>query len=175
MIQTKTEEKIERTLLDILKNNKYGDIYVKDICEKANVNRSTFYKHYNDINDLIVKTQNKLNDKLTQIYSPHKVCTLQTFENLFDFLYNHQNFYRTYFLINKNTYNEINTIFNSNSFFDTQNNQYDESTISYQMSFFAGGLKAVSRQWILLGCKESPKVIAQMIFDEYKTKIDTKC
>ena len=50
-------EKIETAFLTLILNHKYEDITISDICKQADVNRSTFYCHYDDINDLIIKIE----------------------------------------------------------------------------------------------------------------------
>ena len=44
----KTEELIRNTFLELLAQKEFTDISVKEITEKARINRSTFYKHYED-------------------------------------------------------------------------------------------------------------------------------
>ena len=49
-------------LVEILNKKEYEYITVKEICEKAGVNRSTFYLHYETIDDLLnetIENQNK--------------------------------------------------------------------------------------------------------------------
>ena len=55
-----SSDKIETAFLTLLLNHKYEDITISQICEQANINRSTFYCHYSDINDLIIKIENKV-------------------------------------------------------------------------------------------------------------------
>ena len=44
----KTEELIRNTFLELLAQKEFTDISVKEITEKGRINRSTFYKHYED-------------------------------------------------------------------------------------------------------------------------------
>jgi len=44
----KTKKALFKALMDLLKNNSFEEIKVSDICNKALINRSTFYAHYND-------------------------------------------------------------------------------------------------------------------------------
>ena len=45
-------------------------------------------------------------------------------------------------------------------------NQYSQYE-TLKFTFFVGGLKSLLKQWILLGCREKPKDLAKIIFDEY--------
>lgn len=48
-----TARLMDEALLFLLEKRDYSFITVKDICQKAGVNRSTFYLHYETINDLL--------------------------------------------------------------------------------------------------------------------------
>ena len=44
----RTYKLLSESLLDLLSENKFEDISVTDICEKAMIHRTTFYKHFED-------------------------------------------------------------------------------------------------------------------------------
>jgi len=44
---------LQEALIKILEQKKLSEISVLELCEKANVNRTTFYKYYRDISDLL--------------------------------------------------------------------------------------------------------------------------
>ena len=48
-----TAEKMDKAFLDLLQRKDFSFITVKEICEKAGVNRSTFYLHYETVGDLL--------------------------------------------------------------------------------------------------------------------------
>ena len=47
------DKKLKTTFLDLLNTMEFEKITVKIICEKAQVNRSTFYAHYSDIYEIM--------------------------------------------------------------------------------------------------------------------------
>jgi len=55
---------IQNALLDILEEKDLGSISVTEVCEKADVNRGTFYKYYRDIDDLYDTIEDKFVDDL---------------------------------------------------------------------------------------------------------------
>ena len=57
---TKTQKKFEETLLKLMKSKKFETITVNDITELADVNRSTFYRHYLDKYDLLEKIEDNI-------------------------------------------------------------------------------------------------------------------
>ena len=48
-----TASKMDEAFLDLLSKKDFAYITVKEICDKAGVNRSTFYLHYETVADLL--------------------------------------------------------------------------------------------------------------------------
>ena len=48
-----TAARMDETFLELLEKKDFAYITVKELCEKAGVNRSTFYLHYETMNDLL--------------------------------------------------------------------------------------------------------------------------
>ena len=56
----KTEYVLVNSLAALMHSKNIKDISVKELCEYANVNRGTFYLHYNDIYDMLDTIENTL-------------------------------------------------------------------------------------------------------------------
>src|SRR5215472_13070850 len=52
----KTEELLHRALASLIREKDYDSIVVKEILDRANVGRSTFYMHFRDKDDLLVSS-----------------------------------------------------------------------------------------------------------------------
>lgn len=50
---------MKEAYLKILSNKQSSNITVKEICENAQINRSTFYLHYNEPNDILKELENE--------------------------------------------------------------------------------------------------------------------
>jgi len=50
---TKTKETIKQSLFYLMHNKYFGDITVSELCKQAQISRSTFYAHYNNVNECI--------------------------------------------------------------------------------------------------------------------------
>ena len=48
--------KMQKSLISLLDKKEFDKITVKEICENAHVNRSTFYLHYDNVNDFLAET-----------------------------------------------------------------------------------------------------------------------
>ncbi len=70
-----TKSVIRQALFDLMEDNPVNKITVTDICKEADINRSTFYAYYEDVNELLSAIQNELFENV--------VLSLST-ENWFD-------------------------------------------------------------------------------------------
>jgi len=56
---TTAQNSIERALISLLDTNELYELSVKEICQIANVARSTFYAYYNGIDDCVTEIENR--------------------------------------------------------------------------------------------------------------------
>ncbi len=165
-----TEEKIEKAFLTLLHFKTLNSIFVKDICFEAGINRSSFYAHYTDINDLMIKLETKLSKEIAKIFSMPKVYQNEDFVKLFEFLQSKKEFYQAYFQSNEIGFlsqKDFKNLSGKHANFLSITNNYSKVETYYHLAFFAGGLQAISKMWLTSGCKESPKQMADIIFKEY--------
>ncbi len=55
-----TKKKLTNSLLVLINEKKIKDITVLELCKNANINRTTFYKYYKDIDDIVLKIEESL-------------------------------------------------------------------------------------------------------------------
>ena len=60
----KTRAQLRQGLAELLKEKSIKEITVKELVEKVDINRSTFYLHYTDIYDMMEKIENELTGRL---------------------------------------------------------------------------------------------------------------
>ena len=58
---------MNEAFLELLEKKDFAYITVKEICEKAGVNRSTFYLHYETINDLLEESAQHIIDQFGSV------------------------------------------------------------------------------------------------------------
>ena len=61
-----SQEKIEKTFLQLIQKKNISEISVSTICEIAKLNRSTFYANYVDVYDLVEKVKNRMADEFAE-------------------------------------------------------------------------------------------------------------
>ena len=72
----KTRRVIRQCLTELLKTKRIQDITVREISEKADINRGTFYLHYRDIFDLMEQIENELLEELEDVLNHFKSSDL---------------------------------------------------------------------------------------------------
>lgn len=75
-----TKMVIEEAFLKLLRDKPATKITVTELCLLADINRATFYKHYQDVPDLMEKIESRIFEKLRE------ALTLPTIEDLEGFL-----------------------------------------------------------------------------------------
>lgn len=72
---------MDEAFLELIEKKDFAYITVKEICEKAGVNRSTFYLHYETVGDLLAESAQHIIDEFVT-YMPHD--TVEFLEKLQD-------------------------------------------------------------------------------------------
>lgn len=64
-----TAARMDEAFLELLEQKEFAYITVKEICERAGVNRSTFYLHYETIDDLLSESVEYMNGQFLSYFS----------------------------------------------------------------------------------------------------------
>lgn len=167
-----SSEKIETAFLSLLTKYKYDEISISQICKQADVNRSTFYCHYDDINDLIIKIESKFAKETADIFNFGERRSHEAMVEMFTFVQNNKYFYKAFLNIPYITYAERNTKIECLE--NVAKNSDIKSSIDmglfYRGSFFGAGIKEMCRIWIERDCKETPEQMAALLLEEYKNR-----
>lgn len=73
-----TRKVIEDSFLQLLCHKHVSKITVTELCQMAQINRATFYKHYADVQRLLEKLEERLFDQIRAAFTDHAV-SLETF------------------------------------------------------------------------------------------------
>ena len=171
---------MDEALILLLEKKEYSYITIKEICQKAGVNRSTFYLHYETIDDLLSEcieyVGNKINKKFSNKVINKQVIKDSSLEDLLlvtpeyllpylEFLkenkaiykiaYSQPNVFKEQYVVNhlhKNIFEPI-----LNRFLVPKNEQ------KYMMSFYLSGMGALMIEWIKNDCKEDIQTIINIL------------
>ena len=170
----RTEAHLREVLLDLLKQKPLEKITVREICELAQINRSTFYAHYEDIYDMARKSELEMAKGLGEHFrttvDADNFLSLQVAERFFDYVQENREFYRYY--LGHLDQNLIETGFDyiRKSFVTPYSQRFgllSEKWIVYYSDVFLYGLVAVIRRWLENDCRESPIEMARCILNAF--------
>lgn len=162
----KTHQALITSFSDLLQTKSFEQITVQDLCAKANVRRSTFYRHFNDKYDLLNHVVGTLIDHFRKLYLPdiNPDNPRQFFEKLMrdvlTFIHDNKDIVRS--VITLNFYGEVYTIFYEQIYkavqkqieFDRQSGQFYVDVTIYG-EFLTGGILSVITNWIQHGQQQS--------------------
>lgn len=162
----KTHQALITSFSDLLQTKSFEQITVQDLCAKANVRRSTFYRHFNDKYDLLNHVFGTLIDHFRELYLPdiNPDNPRQFFEKLMrdvlTFIHDNKDIVRS--VITLNFYGEVYTIFYEQIYkavqkqieFDRQSGQFYVDVTIYG-EFLTGGILSVITNWIQHGQQQS--------------------
>ncbi|MBQ7105784.1 MAG: TetR/AcrR family transcriptional regulator [Bacilli bacterium] len=162
----KSQEQIEKIFLQLIQKKNIDEISVSTICDKANLNRSTFYSNYIDIYDLAEKIKQQMEIEFAQFQLSNNAKQDENgYLSMFRYIKDNQIFFKTYFKLE-----EISKSLPTQYRVELAEKYYDNKFIDYHIEFFRAGLNAIIKKWLNNGCKETPEEINEIITSEYKNK-----
>lgn len=173
---------MNHALLLLLDKKDLEFITVKEICKKAGVNRSTFYLHYENINDLVAETIENISKQFYNSF-PNKNILLKNFnskpaEEMFlitpEYIIPYLNFIKKniklYRVIHSNpllfkvdfTYQKMREeiFYPILSKFNIKNDKKP-----YILGFYTRGIFEIINEWISQNCKDSVETITNIIIE----------
>ena len=169
-----TASYMDEALLVLLEKKDYDFITVKEVCQTAGVNRSTFYLHYEKMDDLLEETvsyvNNKFMDKLSligEVQDPTKVIltTDKYLRPYLSFIKENKKIYRLMhdkpylFHIDKITNRLYKDIFD----IALTNFKVKEEEKKYIFSFYAEGVMGIIKRWLEEDCNDEIDLIIGII------------
>ena len=158
-----TEDKIQKSFLLLLENKQINEISVNDICRLAHISRPSFYSHYDDINDLIIKIEYEKSTYIGTILTTPNPLSINDFIKYLSYVKANKNFYTAYFKcenishISKHMMEQYISI----------NQMNNTPLLRYHMLFFMAGLKAIVFDWLNKNCPESVEQMSQVLMEQY--------
>ncbi len=176
-----TATKMDLALISLLKKKPFEYITVREICETAGVNRSTFYLHYETISDLLNETARYLlDDFLTYFNTDTKSAVLNLKDRSLDELIFIGDEYLTPYLTYIKDHKEVfkvalaqNKILGFEdvykrmfeNIFDPilDRFHYPSDIRPYVMMYYLNGINAIVVEWLKNGCVKSIDEISKII------------
>ena len=176
-----TAVKMDLALISLLKKKPFEYITVSEICKNAEVNRSTFYLHYETIGDLLNETARYLlNDFLSYFSSDTQSiaynlmsCNLNELVFICDeylvpyltYIKENKEVFKTALLHNKTFgFDDVYERMYQNIFNPILNRfDYPVSDRKYVMMYYLNGITAVVNEWLKDDCNKPIESISKII------------
>ena len=161
---------LKESLLKLMTDKPINKITIKEICELADVNRGTFYAHYNDQYDLLRQIQDEFADEVKELKEKKETKVMSSVEMITELV--------SYFGEQRSL---CKIIFNTTGDYELINKLMDNAYVSFldewrqklknvsetQMEmlymFISNGSAAIIRHWVLGDMEETPKEVAKFI------------
>lgn len=180
-----TAQRMDRAFLALLAEKDFEYITVKELCQCAGVNRSTFYLHYETLGDLLNESVERTIEEFVRRFHDAdlsqklKTCPLdelflitpQYLLPYFSYIQENQRLFRTmverssslglqkkYQHLFQNIFDPILARF-----------QVPLKDRKYTMTFYIHGIVAIVMEWLENGCPESVEEIAQLVMGMIRT------
>jgi AcrR family transcriptional regulator len=176
-----TAARMDEAFLELIEKKDFAYITVKEICEKAGVNRSTFYLHYETVDDLLEECSRHIIDRFVEFMPydtveflkklqerPLKELYLITPEYLTPYLTyikEHRRIFRT-------TVEQASTLRMNDAYTDLNRHiltpilnrfRVPPEDQKYMMSFYINGIMAIISEWLKDDCREPIEHIISVI------------
>lgn len=161
-----TKMVLRESILDLLKDKTINQISITELCKIADINRNTFYKHYNTPYDLICEMEdeifNKLMDSIKDIENVNDIIlascrTLESDKKMSLIIFSETD---TSSLLSKALSSFRNKDINANK---NSEEVIQQSLLEKIYLFGEQGTIALMKDWVLGGFKESAESIAEII------------
>ncbi len=164
-----TRKVIEESFISLMQQKPVNKITVKEVCEKAQINRATFYKHYLDCYDLLEQIESDALDHFDEMFAAMEENGLQpTLEMLLGVLKENAELFAV--LSRHGLEDHFSHRIAGHCFRHMEHTlqlepglEGSEEKKKMAYAFLAGGAGALIEYWIRSGYQGSPEQVAQTI------------
>lgn len=172
---------MDQALINLLDKKDLEYITIKEICQTAGVNRSTFYLHYDNINELLQEAFEMIYKDFSQSFKDNDIYKQIKTSNAKDLIFIKPEYILPYLNFVKRNLRILKTIrkkpkfFNTDVFYSKMYNDIFFPIVSkfnipkdskpYILNFYTKGLYGIIDQWIATDCKDSVECITSIIID----------
>lgn len=168
----RTKQLIKQSLIELMHEKPFKDITVKDITERADLNRGTFYLHYVDIYDLLSKIEDETLQAIEEMMLDYR-CKInmpscyELLDELFSYIEDNRDLFEV--LLHSQSegifLNKLQYLIKTMGL-DLMNMIYKDTSrphYCYFLSFVLNGVLGVTEQWFNNGMDMSSAEMATMI------------
>lgn len=178
-----TAIRMDEALIDLLEKKDFEYITIKEICDTAGVNRSTFYLHYENTSDLLEETTRYIIDRHLSYYEKDKQGLSFQLEHgrrdeLLFITDEYLTPYLTFIKENQRLFKVAIKEFHSMNMDEVYGKMFEhifspilarfcvpKEEHSYVMKFYLTGVFAIVMEWLNKNCSDDIKTVIKVITD----------
>lgn len=167
----KTKEILTHIFIDLLKKHPIEKITVKELCDLADINRSTFYIHYHDIYELLEDVENNCLreiDHLISTISCHDFPPEQVTKMILEYIYQRKELLSLFILkMNEHAFwqqidKKLFVLFRQKIIRNYQiPKEMPADELDDTILFLISGFYAIYRKWLIHNCQEDIDILVQ--------------
>ena len=176
-----TAVRFNKALLSLLEQKPFEYITISEICKRAEVNRSTFYLHYENTGDLLKETTTYVLDKFSSYFSIDAERIVAQFANcdLEDLNFVNEKYLHPYLSFIKDNQRVFLAVLSQPTTFDSKaifqrlfdnifnpildRFHYPRDEQNYVMMFYLNGITAIITEWLKHGCQKRIEDVSAII------------
>lgn len=173
----------DQTLIKLLEKKELNYISIKEICSCAGVNRSTFYLHYETINDLLNETISYITNKLIENYdiSPDTFIKQIHTADKEDLILINKTYLKPFIIFIKDYKNIFLSAFQNSGTLMTKDKYHNlnkyildpiltkfkvkEDEKKYLINFYLDGIFGIIKTWVLNDCNDDVDKVVDIIIN----------
>lgn len=162
-----TKQLLSNSLIKLLNDKPIGKITIKELCENAGLNRSTFYLYYADQYALLDEIETELIDHAQEhlLKIDSDANSLQYLSSLLTYIQKRADIFRT--LLCRQESSSFQTAFTDAAFLHLKRHlvlRVPDTVVNYVYNYLIMGCVSIIKQWIASGFDLSCEAMAELIF-----------
>lgn len=161
---------LKESLMDLLKNKPISNITIKEICELADINRSTFYSHYSSQYDLLNAIEEEFIEDMVATLNQYNFSkeeeALKMTEKILEYIAQNSDVCQTLLSENSDIHFQKKGMMITQEFIFKNwitDSHFDRETFEYINIFVVSGSIYVIKNWLENGMDKPPREMAEII------------
>ncbi|WP_042274830.1 TetR/AcrR family transcriptional regulator [[Clostridium] dakarense] len=175
---SRTKRLLKDALINLMREKEFDKITIKDLTDKADVNRATFYLHYKDKYDLIEQSSNEILGNISSIIKEHssdgiidnrdRNKVLEILTSLYSYIKENSDFIGVVLGPNGDLSFQVklkslmDKMIRESSYIGIKN-KHRNISIEYLTTIASSAQLGIIQKWIESGMKETPMELALII------------
>lgn len=164
-----TKRLLQEALLRLMEKKPLDKITVTELCEESNINRTTFYRHYNVPRDVLMDMEVEFSNQLYASFPVAEVKDISQYtEGLMTYLSEHSELLKIF--IKNNSDEDLMRLINNmfENFIATKSkftdiSEVEDENLKLIATYIVGGGYFMLRRWLMEDIRKTPKEISDLI------------